>query len=48
MGDVSFEAGEAVIAELYGEAFVPVLSQPSSSAFLAEGSKVSVSAGVRL
>jgi len=36
------------VAELYGAQFQDALSQPASSAFVAEGSEVAVSRGVRL
>ncbi len=39
---------DADIAALYGEAFVPYLSVPPTSALLAEGSAVAVMDGVRL
>lgn len=46
--DVRDPVLDADIAALYGPTFTPVLSQPPDSAFLADGSPVSVFRGVRL
>jgi len=43
--EVSFDAD---VAALYGEVFVPALSEPPASAFLADGSPVEVYTGARL
>jgi len=46
--DVRDPVLDADIAALYGPTFTPVLSKPPDSAFLADGSRVTVFRGVRL